>query len=413
MLASASTLDLLLTRLESSEEPPSNPFIVWTFASPGSPPFFHAFSSIKKFYRYLNSLDPDERNFCETIREGPQKPHFDVDIKLDELAIMRSPEDVIDELCFAIMRVCEDIKEQDIYIFSSTNQDPAQAPPTKRSYHIIVDNWYHATSFEAKRFYQQVKAEMPHDAAKFIDGAVYKTTQQFRMLGNTKPGQARHKVRVPDWNYFNKMTAMGIAKPGYQEFLASLVSYTDECQAMPSNYFHNVDPETENGARAEKYPELEHLECLVPSEYYIDVKSGLKPYGYRLLRRGVTRTDCLVCHRPHGTDTKGDNARLFVRDNKVFFVCFRDESRTPYLLDTLDTTKVTIRAELDKIKETAPLCDNNESKPIRGSKAVTVVDLKELVSQARNKGISSSSSTNYSVINKEALLRESRNCLGQ
>jgi hypothetical protein len=402
MFASAHRLDDLLSDPKFRERETPKTFIVWTFASPK---MFHAFKSMKSFYRYMLSLEPKKRNFCETIREGPQKPRFDLDIKPEDLPLMRTPEDVINELCYAITRLCEEITTNNIYIFSSIAPNGE-----KYSYHVVVDNWRHNNSFEAKCFYDRVIAEMPRDMADFVDHSVYKSVQQFRMLGNTKVDDYRPKIRVTHWDYLRELTLMGQDKQGYEEFAASLVTCVKHCQALPveaTKKWDNDDAEIH-------YPGLEHLERLVPSEYQLDLKSGLKSYGYRLQRReGIGKKECIVCHRTHGTNTKGDNARIFMKGNKVFFACFRDATKTHYLLDTIDQGTVTLRSVLEDGTDDLIPADDMPARGTRQGPVIKSSDLVELMNQARNNGARTTTPASQNVVNQMALLREGRKLLSE
>jgi hypothetical protein len=291
---------------------------------------------------------------------------------------MRRPEDIVNELCFAIFRAHEAIKLSDILIYSSNTSNSA-----KYSYHIVVNNWYHENSREAKQFYNMVMGEMLPDLAKLVDYSVYKPVQQFRMLYNTKPEEERYKVRIKRWNYYGEEVTSE-ERSEYKEFCISLLSNIKKCAKL-------ILPEQFDGVMGglqpdiSKYPELEVLQRLVPKEYVIDMKTGKKAYGYRLLRVSKGSV-CIICQRPHGTDSKGDNARLFVQENRVYLACFRDETKTPYLLDTLDSDKV--EAE-DRTHAIAAKIKSNPLVPLYVEPPITINTLLDLAARSRNKSIMS------------------------
>lgn len=128
MLASSGNLDGLL------QKNPDPPFVVWTFGKPR----FYAYKSTKSFYKHMMTLSTVDRNFCETIRNCHQKPRLDVDIKKKSLPVMTTPEDIINEICYAILSSYQEITISDIRIYNS-NAPNAE----KYSYHIIVVTRYH------------------------------------------------------------------------------------------------------------------------------------------------------------------------------------------------------------------------------------------------------------------------------
>lgn len=156
---------------------------------------FAMFGSFLDYARYANSISEENRCFYETVPgEAPQKPHFDVDMKSedlfnagigDHLIVITSLVNAIN-IVFAHYEIPFNL-DTDLCIYSSNG-------PTKYSYHVIINHKYHQDNREARAFYNLVIKEMPPELSQFVDHAVYSSFQQFRMLGSQKLGSGRKKI---------------------------------------------------------------------------------------------------------------------------------------------------------------------------------------------------------------------------
>ena len=75
----------------------------------------------------------------------------------------------------------------DILIFTSHNEN-------KKSYHIIIDHYYHMNNLEAKAFYNEIISKISPNFTKFIDHSVYSSIQQYRIVGSQKVNSNRPKI---------------------------------------------------------------------------------------------------------------------------------------------------------------------------------------------------------------------------
>lgn len=331
MLASSRDLDGLLQKISH----PS--FVVWTFGKPR----FYAYKSTKSFYKYMMTLSTVDRNFCETIRDCHQKPRLDIDIKKKSLPVMMTPEDIISEICYTILSAYTDITTSDIRIYNSNSTNAE-----KYSYHIIIVTRYHNDSKEAKQFYDTIKERLPRNLHDFIDSSVYKPMQQFRMLGNTKTDSYRPKVLQYSWKYFEEIVKVVPMTP-LDEFRESLLSFTKQCTHLTPKYStidtKQAEYELKNNLASYEGVDMDKLMDLVPKGYQLNLFAGLKPYGYHLQR--ISPSECLICHRWHGEDSQGDNGRIFIRDNGIYFSCFRAGEGNKYLLDSIIKPKSYLSAQ--------------------------------------------------------------------
>lgn len=164
--------------------------------------YYTYYNNYVDFYESLTYI-PIDRRCCyeKIIGSYLQKPHFDVDISLEEYPFINDEifQEILDELITAIdTTLLEKGVEidlfKDVLVFTSHNNK-------KKSCHVVIDHYVHSNNNEAKGFYQDVTNRMDSDYKQFIDDAVYKSTQDFRIMGNQKYGSNRIKTFQRKWNY--------------------------------------------------------------------------------------------------------------------------------------------------------------------------------------------------------------------
>lgn len=371
-------LDALISKLGTDA---SNKFIVWRCAETVE---YNAFDNAEQFYWQMTKIQPSARNYYETVRDGvKQKPRFDIDIALDSLPIMVSPKDIVNEVIFAIKHSSPDIATEQILIFNSNGEK-------KHSYHIVIDGWYHNNSLEAKTFYTKIASLVPGNMKKFVDAAVYKSTQQFRLLGSTKRGENRFKIQERSWIFNGKTILYPERETPLNDFLHSLLTYTENCSLLEIEI-----PTFDKGVgkSATTVVDGADIEAVIPDGFVLD---GEKDYGYRLKR--IKPSHCLVCARIHGdgNSSKGDNARIVVDGNNIYLYCFRNTDGSRYLLDTIVTSTeeittktpdgeiTSVREENKRVKLTELIKSRQEKvKPIAESREV--FDIRTVFLNARNR----------------------------
>ena len=173
---------------------------------------YRVFTSWESFFA---AKYEDKAHSHEVITDGPQKLRFDLDAlaaDLNRLIIVENPEIYVPE-CLrrhikspnaAFQHVCETLISAicDTYLYHF-EEDPTicvcESPdPTGKKYsrHLILVGSGVSSSLQAREFYRQVISSIPAQYRKFIDGEVYKRTQNFRLVGCSKAGSNRTKVIV-------------------------------------------------------------------------------------------------------------------------------------------------------------------------------------------------------------------------
>lgn len=329
-ITSASSIKSLL------DKAPEDCFIVFKLSSNST--VFEAFSNAKEFYNYNLGLKPKNRNYYETVLEDiPQKPRFDVDIDRRKAPGSLDPVTVINDLIFAIMDVAayydQEIGFDDLLIYSSNG-------PNKYSYHIVIDHWYHENHHEARAFYNLVIDAMSERYSKYVDNSVYKSLQQFRIIGNTKKGEQRPKTRITEWKYNDSDITWELDSP-YREFLRSLLTNTNNCKHLNIELDEKkYESGTEGDPKGSDVVDIDKILPFIPPGLTFDT---FNKHGYRLKRTYPSK--CLICKRIHDHE----NAYIKIEDGVIIYKCFRDLS-IRHVLDIIEEKKVGREALLELTK---------------------------------------------------------------
>lgn len=193
---------------------------------------YTVFLSYFHYYEYLKQLLPEDRCFFEIIiGDAHQKIHFDID--LDDYRFLHLSENIKDNLISTTGQVLSELGinldlERDVLIY--TSHDPEGK---KKSYHIIIDNYFVKSNRECRHFYNLVTSRMNHDYAKFVDHAVYSGLQNFRLVNCTKVGKQRFKVFNEYFTFRDRTIKNIIEEEGNKNHIIlahSLVSHTNYCK---------------------------------------------------------------------------------------------------------------------------------------------------------------------------------------
>ncbi|HLX52429.1 MAG TPA: hypothetical protein VKR58_00715, partial [Aquella sp.] len=161
--------------------------------------FHTVFENYLDFYKYQLNIDPGNRCYFETIfGEVPQKLYFDIDINLEEHPNIDS-EAVKDDLIKSVLMVLNDFGidhqiQRDILVCTSHG-------PKKRSYHVILDNYFLPNNEHNRTLSNLIISKMNPENSRFIDKGMYKTLQQFRILGSQKKDSHRVKVFSDEFKF--------------------------------------------------------------------------------------------------------------------------------------------------------------------------------------------------------------------
>jgi len=306
------------------------------------------FDSYLEFHTYKEKFNKTDRAFYEVIfGELPQKPHFDIDIDLEEIR-KTYPNENIDEIgeilkdavitgCIQVLNenlVTLDL-EKDMLVYSSHG-------PNKRSYHIVINNKCHDGNKEANAFYdvvvEKVKLITNNKYSEFIDHGVYSPRQQFRLIGCQKCGSNRPKVFNEQFYYQNKLYTHqyneDVSDPTIKELAQiyeSMVSFCSGCIYLPSL----IPSKHINENNLDNLPDLEisvvqyclnllreKMEsCLIP----LGITRNFCPFSFNEVKGHiiVLKRDrgsfCPICRKIH----QKQHPYMFIVSGKIYWHCRR------------------------------------------------------------------------------------------
>lgn len=162
------------------------------------------FRDFKSFVKYNYKVtDPSKRSFFEIILgDKKQRPKFDLDIEGDNIEELGNK--TLARLISSFRFFIPDIDlEKDVMIFTSHSN-------TKRSFHVVIKNYYHNNNNEAKAFYNMVLEKIDVQYRCYIDPAVYSSLQQFRIFGSQKEDSNRPKIQLLEFRGLKFKTVGGI-----------------------------------------------------------------------------------------------------------------------------------------------------------------------------------------------------------
>jgi len=285
------------------------------------------------FYRWYNELSNDTRkSFYEVIMgKNPQKPHFDLDIPLDEGEDESKGYIILDKVIEIILSTMKEKKiilsvEKDICVYVSHG-------PNKFSSHIVVNHWVHKDYLEAKAFGHYVISQLPEEWNKeWVDQKVYNPHQQFRLLFSTKYGSMRHKTLLKEFTYHErKVIHKYDVIPENEEdekliqFEESIVGFSSTSKFLPSwveedSNNNKIIIDYKGGSYELEEEDIKLAMDLLPKKCF-SFKSNEGGLIY-LIRHKPSY--CEVCQRPH------EHENPFLRVDKsdgiasVYFYCRRD-----------------------------------------------------------------------------------------
>ena len=302
---------------------------------------YGCFDNYLNFALYFLNVEPHLRSFFEIILgERMQKPHFDIDMDLSDEEIRSGVDQkVLDDLINTIVQFIPEINiEKDVCIYSS-HADNIAEKKNKRSYHIIINHFFHANNKEAKAFYYAVMGKLPKEYfdKSWIDHSVYSKTQQFRTYLSKKIGTDRTKIFLDKWT-FNGQHVKHIADENAEDekmqFLINLEesivsARPGNCKPLPNFTIPDEfikNKHYQSGENVEYDLAMEAISLLAHS-VGTTVGADNFPYSFDridgpfvvLKRRKASK--CRLCNRVH---QKQNPYLLIVPENKnVFFHCRR------------------------------------------------------------------------------------------
>jgi hypothetical protein len=293
---------------------------------------YEAFVSSVDFYIYYRGCTEKEHHEVIT---GGQKPRFDVDLDRERLPsgyeTLEQYGDLIrNSIIISILEVLRDcnvpITSMESFIICTSHG------PNKYSLHLILSNYMHRNHEEAKEFFRLITEKSKHiegimDMSEVVsngvlDGQIYKSTQNFRIIGSGKRREdgviVRYKSYVP---YIELNGArmdfpkISTAKEELRLFRRASITDVEGCILIPI-----VLPLKEEFTSKVILPDgvevdvLEYVDAFDPDSFDVgEVKGSL----ITLLRKRPSY--CVICGREHTsthpflTITKYGEVRFYCR----------------------------------------------------------------------------------------------------
>jgi len=205
---------------------------------------YTVFDDYIQFYKYQSTILLENRCYFETILgEAPQKPYFDIDIKIEPNNQV-DPNSIKNDLILCLVSSLIDFDiyieiDKDIIVCTSHRSD-------KYSYHIILDNFCFENCNENKSFCNYVVNKMTPDNRKYIDTGLYKSLQQFRLLGSHKKNINNVKILQEEYYINNikikyRIPTTQIHNIDLYKFEHSIITNCKYCSILPSFQHQNFD----------------------------------------------------------------------------------------------------------------------------------------------------------------------------
>jgi hypothetical protein len=272
---------------------------------------FETWRDAETYFRHQETLESDKRTNYETIFHNDlQKPKLDIDITNDHWDHVVIINDILRSLLTTFLEMEIQLDYKDVQLFNSSGISKGKQ---KWSYHIVVDSYYHNSNDEALALYNRIISKVNPNYREYVDKSIYKSLQQFRLLGNSKCGEDRFKTRMYEWNYNKTLLTWNKLEP-VNEFIKSLVVIRDD----RSRYRQLKIEAIEKKSVISQSINVTEIEDMVPDGFEIE-KEG--DYGYKLKR--INESYCEICKRIH----ENENAYIKIEKDLVILKCYRDLSK--------------------------------------------------------------------------------------
>ena len=312
---------------------------------------FSYFDSYVSLYKYIISLPDDYRCMYEVIN-GMQKIHYDIDISENQVPknrdIKEFGDSIIEQLLKNIRSRIKSMKpefdiEKNLLVFSSHGIN--SKGKNKYSVHIVVDGICFTDNRNTKAFYDLTMYNISYK--KLIDDSVYKTNQQFRLVGNHKFNDPRYKEpsnhEIPEDDYEAKLY-----------FARTLVGWTHCCEILP-NLIKSNKGTLYNNEKLNDIPEN------VAEEAVEKLKAHYEEFPYKMTKidgnkislRRLFPSVCPVCPNtltvePH----MNDNAFIKIENDNIIFTCWRNMGKKLHLGKISCESKAEIIAIEEEVDDT-------------------------------------------------------------
>jgi hypothetical protein len=359
---------------------------------------FGRFNNYLDFAKYMLKNTPENQKcYYETIfGDKGQRPYFDIEFytkkDLDEGGFCIPENEADESVDFLVKCIFNELQDQlgisnpleinksHIFVFTSHSTKEVEGIKKigdKRSYHIVVEGFSVSNYKDNKEFHDRVIKRMPEKWKDIVDHSMYKSLQQFRIVGNTKWQNDRYKILSEEltMNYrSNSWIPKLIPESDNQRMIllleASLVSQTSSCIMLnckpeEKKYFNSrflsdgeeltegfnpltPDDITEALKLCYKKFEMEFGDRRFPFNYLKTIEdNGIS--SLVLLKR-LKPSMCSVCNRNH----ENENPYLVIagENRDVFLDCRRNGDNKKLLVGSLGTvSKNIIKPEEPVVKK--------------------------------------------------------------
>lgn len=298
---------------------------------------YSAFRNYLEFSRYQGLINCESKSFFEIIvGDRPQKPRFDID-NLDSCSDYKLLLSNLVKACSELVVEYTTSKslnlQRDVLIYESVTPEGIN-----RTFHVVLNNYYHQNNDQAKIFYQEVMNKLDEGYKEFIDSSVYSSRQQFRILGSRKPNSNRPKVHLSKWMYFDEeIEHVFDVVPNTPEHLESISLYESLISVVDASTLLCHPYRTESkGKKAHDsdIPDIPPEMAIKALQMYaqrgdMGIKDKKFPYKITSIRGGlvilkrIRMSRCPICDRVHTSE----NPFLLIVENEVYFYCRRADDK--------------------------------------------------------------------------------------
>lgn len=309
---------------------------------------FRKYTIFKKnidLFNFLEKIEEEKKCFYEILTENqPRIPYFDVDIEKGA--------DNFDEKKFIekLHKIhTSKYSDNPLLVFSSHTEK-------KKSYHILIRGVYTLNHREGLEFYKDYIQDLDDEYKQYFDQSVYKSVQQFRILGTHKYGKNNIKVFREDLSLGYKIPKRCKDQKAIDihNFYISLISNIQDCYYLDKFKELSIKEHKtlEKGNCGEE--DIEKALQLFNNKYenelmaysFIDYKEDNG--NLLIILRRNTPSECKLCERVH----ENENPFLTVvgEERNIYFNCRRND-RNLYIDKLGEKIEFLQKGEEDKQEE--------------------------------------------------------------
>jgi len=276
----------------------------------------HIYKNTIEIFDLVNTIhDPC---FYEVLSERKKrKMYFDIDIPDKDLIDIEKMIDNIYTILYSIL------SNPIILVTKSTNSNVK-----KCGVHIIIVNYIVPNVYFAKRFFNTVFEKVDPQYQKFLDEAVYKSIQQFRILNCSKYQEHRKKI------FYKILPKLNLKVNSKIIFDLSLIT----SNYATSEYFETFTIPEEccvvtsfsNEITIDQSSVINNDESNLLIKRAIDSKiidfscfDKKEVKGIFIILKRLRPSHCPNCDRKH----ENENAFLYTKHNKIMFGCRRNNKK--------------------------------------------------------------------------------------